>query len=307
MVNQKTLLFGAHMSIAGGLEKSLERGESIGCTAIQIFLKSNRQWASKPLTDHEAELFRNALSQSSVKSVIAHATYLVNLGATDAALSKKSIISLAQELDRCHELTIPYLVLHPGSAVGKAESDTLKQIANNLNEIFSIHKGSTKILLENMAGQGTALCAKFEQLAQLYELSSFKERLGFCLDTCHAFAAGYNFTDQESYANFWKEFDAVVGLEKLKAIHVNDSKKDLGSRVDRHEDIGKGKIGLKAFELLFNDERFFDIPKVLETPKDGDHLADDARNMATIISLISKDTREKLSIPLSQSDNVLSK
>ncbi len=289
-----SLLFGAHISIAGGIHLAIERGESIGCTAIQIFTKSNRQWSAKKITDKEIELFKDAIKKSSIQSVITHATYLINIGSPNKATSEKSITALRKELERCDQLGIPYLILHPGSHLGTGEEECLQRISDNLNDIFDQTPGKTKILLETMAGQGSNVCYQFEHIAHIYSTSSFKKRLGVCFDTCHAFVAGYDFRTKKTYENMWKTFDKIIGIKQLKAIHINDSKKELGSRVDRHEDIGKGKLGLEPFKLLFNDERFFDIPKILETPK-GD-LKDDLRNMRTIKKLVSSKNRRTLSV-----------
>ena len=289
-----SLLFGTHISIAGGIHLAIERGESIGCTAIQIFTKSNRQWSAKKITDKEIELFKDAIKKSSIQSVITHATYLINIGSPNKTTSEKSITALHKELERCDQLGIPYLILHPGSHLGTGEEECLQRISDNLNDIFDQTPGKTKILLETMAGQGSNVCYQFEHIAHIYSTSSFKKRLGVCFDTCHAFVAGYDFRTKKTYENMWKTFDKIIGLKQLKAIHINDSKKELGSRVDRHEDIGKGKLGLEPFKLLFNDERFFDIPKILETPKDD--LKDDLRNMHTIKKLISSKNRRTLSV-----------
>ena len=291
---KQRLLFGAHMSIAGGIHLALERGESIGCTAIQIFTKSNRQWSAKKLITQDSNAFKTALKQSPIKSVIAHATYLINIGSPKKEIYQKSIKALALELQRCDQLGVPYLVLHPGSHLGTGEEECLQRIANNLNDVFDKAPGKTKILLETMAGQGSSVCYAFEHIAEILSKSAFKKRLGVCFDTCHAFVAGYDLRTKKTYEDTWKEFDKIIGLKKLKAIHLNDSKKELGSRVDRHEDIGKGTLGLEPFKLLFNDERFFDIPKILETPKDD--LKNDLRNMETIKKLISPRTKRTLSI-----------
>lgn len=293
---QSTLLFGAHMSTAGGFEKAIERGQSIHCTAIQIFTKSNRQWACKPITPQEAELFRATVHASSIdyKNIIVHAAYLINIGSPDADSQKKSIASLIIELERCEALGIPYLVLHPGSHTGSGIEACLERIAKNLDVVFETFKGNTMVLLENMAGQGSVACATFEQLASTREKSHYKNKIGFCFDTCHAFAAGYDMRTQTTYDQLWQEYDSIIGLKNLKAMHINDSKKELASKIDRHEEIGDGKLGLEPFKLLFNDPRFFDIPKILETPYDD--LADYSKNMHTIKGLLTQKTKEKLGL-----------
>jgi deoxyribonuclease-4 len=278
------ILFGAHMSISEGIYKSIERGESIGCTAIQIFTKSNRQWYAKPLDQEDINAFQNAWKKSSIKSIIAHASYLINIGSPNNELAKKSVAALIEELNRCNMLSIPYLVLHPGSHSKTDIESCLQRISDNIDKALEKSDGKTHILLETMAGQGDSVGNTFEQLATIIKHSHHKSKLGVCLDTCHIFAAGYDFRTKEAYNALWNLFDQTIGLEKLHAIHCNDSKTELNSRVDRHTDIGKGKIGLHAFELLFNDHRFAHIPKILETPKES--LSDDLRNMKTINALI---------------------
>jgi deoxyribonuclease-4 len=222
--------------------------------------------------------------------IVAHATYLINLGSTDADINKKSIAALIEEIERCDALQIPYLVLHPGSSQTADITSCLDTITENLNTVFEHMPGNTMILLETMAGQGSSTCYRLEHLAHIYQKSTFKNRLGICLDTCHIFAAGYDIRTQETYDAFWTAFDQIIDIDALKAIHVNDSKKELGSRVDRHENIGNGRIGLDGFKLLFNDQRFFAIPKILETPKDS--IEEDILNMNTIKKLLSRETRE---------------
>jgi len=280
------LLLGGHMSTSGGFANAISRGESIGCTAIQIFVKSNRQWYAKPITDQEATAFKDAWQQSQIKNVIAHAAYLINIGSPNKDAHAKSLEALSVELDRCEQLGIPSLVLHPGSRLDTAPEQCYKTIAQGLDEVISNYAGKTQILLENMAGQGSNVGNSFEALAEIYHHVHHKRRVGFCLDTCHAFVAGYDLSSAEGYTKTWNEFDAILGIENLKAIHINDSKKGLGSKADRHEHIGHGKIGSLGFKLLFNDPRFFDIPKVLETPKEGDGLKEDAQNMQTIVGLL---------------------
>lgn len=294
MQKKHTLLFGAHVSISGGLEKAFQRGKSIGCTAIQIFTKSNRQWAAKPLTKNDIELFKQAHKSSPIKHVIVHASYLINIGSPNTDTHKKSVAALEKELKRCEQLGIRHLVLHPGSHLKTGEDECLKKVASSLDSIFEKIPGNTMILLETMAGQGSSLCYVFEHIKKIMRYSSHKKRLGVCFDTCHAFAAGYDFRTPKTYEAMWKKFDKTIGLNKIKAMHINDSKKELGSRVDRHEDIGKGKIGTKAFSLLFNDERFFDVPKILETPAKTE--LDYVANMKTIKKLISPTTRKKLGL-----------
>lgn len=293
MKKQPSLLFGAHMSIAGHLSNAITRGESIACTAIQIFTKSNRQWHAKPLTQEEIDAFKNACKQSSIESIIVHASYLLNIGSVDHLLEKKSLDALEIELTRCAELDIPYLVIHPGSHTNTSEEACLERISKNIDIVLDKVPHGT-ILLETMAGQGSQVGYTFEHIAYIIKQSKNKRRIGVCFDTCHAFAAGYDFTTEKAYHSMWEDFERIIGIHKLKAIHINDSQKECGSRVDRHADIGKGKIGLKAFELIFNDPQLFDVPKILETPRT--ELADYRKNMDTLEGLLSKDTRKKLGI-----------
>lgn len=288
-----TLLLGAHMSIAGGIDKALTRGESINCTCIQLFTKSNRQWSARDIPDNEIVSYKNTLKNSSIRAVVAHASYLINIGSPDETLSKKSVIALIQELHRCEILGIPYLVLHPGAHLTSSPEACLDLIAHNINYIFSHNPGKTMLLLENTAGQGSTVAYTFEQLARIYNQINQKKRIGFCFDTCHAFVAGYDFRTPKTYHALWELFDKILGFDHLKAIHINDSKKGLGSHIDRHEHIGKGALGLEAFSLLFNDERLFDIPKILETPKE-DELKEDSMNIETIKSLLTKKTKKML-------------
>jgi len=294
MGKKSRLLLGAHVSIAGGLYKAIERGQSIGCTTIQIFTKSNRQWRAKKLTDEDIKNFKSAQQQSDVKSVVAHASYLINLAAINTEVREKSIYALIEELQRCDALAIPYLVLHPGSSTNGSDKAGLDKIIDALNIIFSKHTIKTTLLLETMAGQGSSLGSTFEQIAYIYKKSKVKKHLGVCIDTCHIFAAGYDFRTKDNYEKTWNEFDKVIGLNLLKVIHINDSKKDYASKVDRHANIGKGNIGLEGFRLLFNDKRFFAIPKILETP-DGT-LPEFAKDIATIKSLLSPKTKHLLEI-----------
>jgi len=288
------LVLGAHMSIAGGMEKAFEHAESIDCTCMQIFTKSNRQWRAKPITKGAADLFRKTAQDSPVHPVAVHASYLINVGAEKPDIEKKSIEALKIELQRCELLGIPYLVLHPGSAGSQSAEDCLEKIARNISGVLQRVPGKAMICIENMAGQGSIVGHTFEQLAMLRKNITPKKRIGFCFDTCHAFGAGYDLRTKDTYTTVFNQFDTLIGLEHLKIIHLNDSKKELGSRVDRHEEIGQGRLGIKAFTLLMNDPRFFDTPKILETPRDT--LEDYARNIETLKSLLSPKTKKILDI-----------
>lgn len=282
----RTLIYGAHMSIAGGLEKAILKGQSIGCTAIQIFTKNNRRWQAKKLNSTEINLFKTTKDKSSIKTVVAHAGYLINIGSSITAVQEQSVVSLAEELQRCTLLDIPYLVLHPGTSTGPDFATSINTIIKNLDNVFDHNQGNTVILLENMTGQDSTFGTTFEQLSLICNALQNKKRIGICFDTCHAWASGYDFSTKTSYELMWEKFDWTIGLEYLKVIHVNDSKKPYHSQIDRHEAIGSGTIGLEAFKLIMNDERFDQIPKILETPKVS--LDDDLHNLKILETLVCK-------------------
>jgi deoxyribonuclease-4 len=272
------------MSISGGLDKAVIRGQEVGCEAMQLFTKNSNQWKAKPLTPTEVTAFRDACQAAGIGPVIAHSAYLINLAAPDEVLYEKSIQAFVDELQRCELLGIPYLVVHPGAHMGTGEEQGLKRITAAIDRIHrETSKMQAAIVLEITAGQGTVLASKFEHFATILEQVEEPERLGFCLDTCHLLAAGYDFRTPEGYAQMMEAWDELVGIERIRVIHLNDSKKDLGSRVDRHEHIGQGYIGTKGFEWLLNDPRLADLPMVLETPKVDDA---DVRNLATLRRLM---------------------
>jgi len=273
------------MSIAGGPANALLRGHSIGCDTIQIFTKSPNQWRAKPLTEDQLSIYKDALRETGVQPVVAHSSYLINLGSPDDELWNKSVDALTSELGRCHQLGIDDYVLHPGAHVGSGVAAGLWRVALGLNTALSrtAHM-RVRVLLETSAGQGTSLGSDFEQLAFVLEHSEPTDRLGVCFDTAHAWAAGYTFADPESYAEMWRGFDRIIGICRLYVIHLNDSKRDLGSRVDRHEQIGEGYVGLDAFRLLVNDAALVHLPMILETPKDVD-LSQDVANLALLRGL----------------------
>ena len=275
---------GAHVSAAGGLYKAIDIGEELGCTTIQIFTANNRQWAFNDLTENEIAPFIEQQKESQITIVISHASYLINLGSPTKMVAARSKKALKAELMRCEQLSIPYLVLHPGSRLESDEETCIKAIATSLQAILEEVPGQCMILLEIMAGQGSSIGSTLEQLAAIQALIHLKKRIGICFDTCHAFAAGYDFTTPESYKDFWNTFDRIIGLEHLKAIHLNDSQKAKGSHVDRHADIGKGAIGIEAFRLIMNDKRFANIPKIIETPLTS--LDDHVRNLQVLRKLI---------------------
>lgn len=276
------------MSIAGGVSTAIERGMRIGCTTMQMFVKNNNQWKGKPLTDEDVSTYKKLLRESRIHPVVVHDTYLINLCAVDKEILKKSRDALKDELDRCETLGVQYLNFHPGAHMGAGEEEGIKRIAESLNIIHERTPGyGVRSVIEATAGQGTAIGYRFEHLRKIIDLVEERERMAVCVDTCHVFAAGYDLSTERGYEETFREFDAVVGLDRLVAFHVNDSKRDLGSRVDRHEHIGKGKIGTKGFSFLMNDERFRNIPKILETPK-GPEMEEDVENMRVLRELIRR-------------------
>jgi len=287
LINLEHLL-GAHTSIAGGVSKSVERAEKLNFTAMQIFTKNNNRWNAKPLEEDEIKRFKSLLSESNIKFVVAHDSYLINLCAKDKTILHKSIEAFIEELQRCELLGIPHLNFHPGAHGGMGEEEGIKIIAESLNTAHQRTKNfKVKSMIELTAGQGTALGYKFEQIASIIELVEDKDRISVCIDTAHIFAAGYDIREPESYEKVISEFDSIIGLNLLKCFHINDSKKELGSRVDRHEHIGKGYIGLNGFRNLMNDERLKHIPKILETPK-GKEQKEDIMNIDVLKNLIAQ-------------------
>jgi deoxyribonuclease-4 len=279
-------LLGAHMSIAGGVGNAFIEGKKIDCDAIQIFTKSSRQWASKPYTKEEIELFHINRKETGIGAVVAHDSYLLNMGSPDGALRIRSVTAFIDELERCEVLGVTNLIAHPGSHVGAGELGGIKTIAKSLDEVHKACPGYVaKVTLEITAGQGSNLGYRFEQIANMIDATKESERLRVCFDTEHAFAAGYDIRTQEGYERTFTDFDEVIGIERLAAFHLNDSKKEFHSRVDRHEHIGKGFIGVVAFRLLMNDKRFWGLPMCLETPK-GPDLKEDRENLELLRSLI---------------------
>jgi deoxyribonuclease IV len=279
-------LLGAHMSIAGGVGNAFLEGKKVDCDAIQIFTKSSRQWASKPYTNEEIERFHINRKETGIGTVVAHDSYLLNMGSPDTALRTRSIAAFIDEFERCEVLGVTNLIAHPGAHVGAGELDGMKTIAKSLDEIHRACPGyKTKITLEITAGQGSNLGYRFEQIASIIDATKESDRLRVCFDTEHAFAAGYDIRTKEGYERTFDEFDEAIGIELLAAFHLNDSKKEFNSRVDRHEHIGKGFIGVEAFRLLMNDRRFWGLPMCLETPK-GPDLKEDRENLTLLRSLI---------------------
>jgi deoxyribonuclease IV len=279
-------LLGAHMSIAGGVGNALLDGKKVNCDAIQIFTKSSRQWAAKPYTKEEIKQFEINRKETGIATIIAHDSYLLNLGSPDPALRIRSVAAFIDEMERCETLGVSNLVAHPGAHVGTGELEGIKTIAKSLDEVHTACPGyNVKITLEITAGQGSNLGYRFEQIGAIIDATKQSERLRVCFDTEHAFAAGYDIRTKDGYERTFTEFDEAIGIKLLAAFHLNDSKKEFNSRVDRHENIGKGFIGVEAFRLLMNDTRFWGLPMCLETPK-GPELKEDRENLALLRSLL---------------------
>lgn len=285
----KLSLLGAHVSIAKGFDHAIVRGEKIDANCIQIFTKSNRQWKSKKITDMAILKFKEQQKNSSVKIVIAHASYLINLGSQSKLVAQKSLEALIDELQRCELLGIPILVLHPGTMQKQDEHKSLQQIAAQIN--IALQQAKTKhvvLALETMAGQGSTAGSTFQQLATIISHVKQKKHIGVCVDTCHIFASGYTFDTPTTYKKLWKNFDDTIGLNKIKVIHINDSKKACGSRIDRHENIGHGKIKTEAFKLLMRDKKFKNVAKIIETPKGTDELSNNMKNLKVLKQYMQK-------------------
>ena len=282
----KSCLIGAHFSISNGLDRALYDARRYHCTAIQIFTKNVLAWKEKTLTPEDIERFKTAKELTGIRNIAAHASYLINLAGSEKKKHVRSCRGLQQELIRSAMLEIPYVVLHPGSHMGSGETAGIARIGESVNTIFSKTKHlSTRLLLETTSGHGSSLGHTFEQLAAILEKIEDKDRIGICLDTSDIFAAGFDIRTAGAYTRTIEQFDATIGLHHLYFIHLNDSKTPLGSRVDRHEHIGRGSIGLKAFELFMNDSRFFDVPKIIETPKQQGGKDWDKINLARLRSL----------------------
>ena len=256
------------MSIAGGYYRAVERAAAEGCDCVQVFTKNNNQWRAKPIGAEDAARFQEALDTHAITHPLAHSSYLINLASPDPLLWKKSVDSFVIELRRAHQLGIPYVVLHPGAHVGAGEKVGLRKVCRALNEVHRRTRAiSSNCLLETTAGQGTCLGWRFEHLAAILDGVREPDRLGICFDTCHVHAAGYPLRTERQYRATMRELDRWVGLERIKAFHLNDSRRELGSRVDRHEHIGQGELGERPFRMLLRDRRFRSVPMYLETPK----------------------------------------
>lgn len=274
---------GAHVSIKGGVDKAPIYGKEATCDVIQIFSKNQMQWAMPPLSKSTIEDFKRNSENYKVKGVSIHASYLLNLSSPDESIRKKSIKDLSSELERADALGIDYVVFHPGAHMGEGEVKGIKTIANSIREVFEITQSKKSMLLiETTAGEGTHLCYKFEQIRDIFGLTR-TSRLGVCFDTCHVFQAGYDIRTPESFLKVLEDFDRVIGLKYLKLFHLNDSKREIGMHVDRHEEIGLGKIGLDAFRFLVNNALFKDVGGILEIPGDIEGYK---RNLITLRRLI---------------------
>ncbi len=278
---------GAHMSIAGGIHLAIDRGVQAGCGVVQLFTQVSNQWRGKMPSDADAALFREKLAASGMHEVVSHDIYLINLAAAPGETRDKSLAGFGEEMRRCALLGINKIVMHPGSHVGDGEATGIARIVEAFDHLLTtVPEFTGRVLLETTAGQGTNLGHTFEQLGEIIHGSSFPDRFGICFDTCHTFAAGYDLTTRESYDQVWAAFDRLIGIDRLACFHINDSKKGLGCRVDRHEHIGQGAMGLEPFRFIMNDPRFASIPKLLETPK-GDNDEMDAVNLSLLRGLIT--------------------
>jgi deoxyribonuclease IV len=287
---------GAHMSVAGGLPRAVDRAVVHRCAALQIFAKNASQWRGRPLPAEEIREFRAKVRAAGIAPVVSHASYLINLASGDRTLRRQSLEAMGDELDRAEALGLLGVVLHPGCYTAGNEADGLALIADALLELLRARRrGRTMVLLEHTAGQGTSLGATFEQLASIIAKMNDHPRVGVCLDTCHLIASGYDIRSAEGYAATFEQFGRLVGFDRLKAFHMNDSKKPLGSRVDRHEHIGDGCLGLEPFRRIVNDRRFRDLPMLLETPKTAGRAKGaieidplDEKNLNTLRALVGR-------------------
>ncbi|MCA9230204.1 MAG: deoxyribonuclease IV [Planctomycetales bacterium] len=282
-------ILGSHMSIAGGYYKAVEAAHRVGCDCVQLFTKNNNQWRAKAISDEDSQRFRTALAELGITHPISHDSYLINLASPDEELWRKSIDAFVVELQRAEQLGIPYVVAHPGAYTSSTESQGLKRIIQALDEVHRQTKGCRACcLVETTAGQGSNLGWKFEQLATILDGVRDPDRLGVCFDTCHVFAAGYPMDTEKSYKSTMRSFNQVIEVKKIRAFHLNDSLKPLGSRVDRHAGIGRGEMGLQPFRFLLNDRRFRKVPMYLETPKGEEKGKDlDVVNLKTLRGLIA--------------------
>ncbi len=288
MRKHQRLNIGAHISISGGLDKAVPRAVKIGCEAIQIFTKNNTQWQARKLSDGEVQKFWDEVQKFKIHPIVVHSSYLINLCSADLKILKKSRDALVEELKRCERIGAMCLVFHPGAHLGKGEDYGIKLTAESINIAHEKTKGfKTFTVIETTAGQGTTIGYKFEQIRKIIDLVEEKSRIGVCIDTCHIFSAGYDIRSEKKCENIFKEFDEIIGVERIKVFHLNDSKRELGSRIDRHYHIGKGFIGKEAFRFIMHNPDFKDIPKIIETPKGLDDEFD-IMNLTTLRKLAKR-------------------
>ena len=286
------ILLGAHMSIAGGVSQALDRAASVGSNAVQVFTKNNRQWKGPPIDEDDVARWKEEMPAMKIKASVSHASYLINMASPKDDLWEKSWRAYQDEIERAHAYGIPHVVVHPGAHVDSGPEAGIARVASALNSMHENTPGcdDTMTLLELMAGQGTTLGRNFGELRQVIDQVDDKDRVAICVDTCHAFAAGYDITTDNGYEAMLEELDKELGLDALKVWHFNDSKGELGSHLDRHTHIGEGEIGKVGFARILNDARWDGIPMLLETPKEKD-LKDDVRNLTTLVSLVDDEER----------------
>ena len=280
-------LLGAHFSIAKGLHNALLQGRQYDCTAIQLFTKNASTWKERVLRDTEIDPFLQAITETDIRHIASHTAYLINLASPDERQHERSLQALQNEYHRCTQLKIPYMVLHPGSHRGTGVDAGVRQVADGLNRLFDAAPGGdAHLLLETTAGQGQSVGHRFEHIAAMMDLVEDKQRIGVCLDTSHIFAAGYDLRTRDTYHETIAVFDQVIGLSNLMLLHLNDSKKEFASHVDRHEHIGRGAIGLEAFACIMNDLRLNNIPKIIETPKGNGEIDYDRINLDRLRDMV---------------------
>jgi deoxyribonuclease-4 len=277
---------GAHMSIAGGLHLAIDRAVAAGCGVLQIFTRNSNQWKGKPVSEADCALFRDKFAASGLHEVVSHDIYLINLASPPGDMREKSLAAFRDELETCARLGIAKVVMHPGSHLADSPNNGLARVSEAFDQLFAeVPQFEGRVLLETTAGQGSNLGRTFEELQTIIERSKYPEKFGICFDTCHTFAAGYDTATAEGYVDTMAQFDRIIGLKRLECFHFNDSKKGLGSRVDRHDHIGQGELGLEPFRFILNDKRFAKVPKILETPK-GDKDEMDAVNLGVLRGLV---------------------
>ena len=282
-----SILLGAHLSIAGGLSEAVHRARDLECTALQLFTKNASTWKERDLSATDITEYKAAVEKTGIAHMATHTSYLINLASPDRSKRLKSKHALACELRRASLLGIPHVVMHPGAHMGCGELEGIQRLTDGINQVF--HKmtdTTTRLLLETTAGQGTNLGHRFEHIAEMLQAIDSQEKIGVCIDTAHIFAAGYDIRNRIAYIRTMAEFEKVIGMRHLHLFHLNDSKKNLGSRVDRHEHIGKGFIGIECFKLIMNDQRLRTVPKIIETPKSGDGKSKDRQNLNRLLSLV---------------------